>query len=250
MRIERIYRYPVKGLTPEALDETVLVEGQCIAHDRRFALAQGDAPFDAAAPRFVPKQNFACLMANPRVALVNSVFDPHDHALALSAPGVEPVVADPTTAEGRAALAAWLTRFLGAEARGTPVFHDVAGHNFTDQVKKGVSLFSLASLAEFEARIGRQLDPLRFRANFYFTGLPPWGEAEWVGREVQLGAARLRVFKMTVRCPATMVDLARGERDCDVPALLAQHYGHRDLGVHAEVVEGGRVAVGDAIEPL
>lgn len=250
MRIEKIYRYPVKGLTPEALDETPLMTGLCIPHDRRFALAQGDAPFDPAEPRFLPKQNFACMMAHPRVVLIRSAFDPHDNRLAMTAPGMPALSENPTTPEGRAEIAAWMTRFLGAEARGTPVFHDVASHNFTDQVKKGVSLFNLNSLAEFESRIGRRLDPLRFRANFYFSGLPAWSEFDWIGREVQLGTARLRVFKVTVRCLATMVNLETGERDCNTPALLFEHYGHRDLGVHAEVIEDGRAALGDAVEPL
>ncbi|WP_368417948.1 MOSC N-terminal beta barrel domain-containing protein [Rhodovarius sp.] len=70
MRVEHLYRYPVKGLTPEALDEIAIEAGRCIAHDRRFALAQGDAPFDPAAPKFVPKQNFACMMAHPRVSML------------------------------------------------------------------------------------------------------------------------------------------------------------------------------------
>ena len=54
----------------------------------------------------------------------------------------------------------------------------------------------------------------------------------------------------TVRCPATQVDLETGERDCDVPRLLREHFGHADLGVHAAVLEGGRVAVGDSLEPV
>ncbi|MFC7540819.1 MOSC N-terminal beta barrel domain-containing protein [Siccirubricoccus deserti] len=44
MRVENIYRYPVKGLTAEALEEVTLTPGACLPHDRRFALAQGDAP--------------------------------------------------------------------------------------------------------------------------------------------------------------------------------------------------------------
>ena len=64
MRVEHIYRYPVKGLTAEALEEVALREGECLPHDRRFALAQGDAPFDPAAPTWLQKRHFGCLMAN------------------------------------------------------------------------------------------------------------------------------------------------------------------------------------------
>ena len=257
MRVEQLLRYPVKGLTAESLEEVHLTPGETFPHDRRFALAQGDSPFDEAAPRFLPKQNFACMMKNARVVLVRSAFDPHDGTLSLAAEGHPPLSAPTGTAEGKAALGAWLIRFLGEEARhgvaedGTPRaprFTEVPGHAFTDQVRKGVSLINMASLHALEAAIGRRLDPLRFRANIYFTGLPAWAEFDWVGREVLLGGARLSVFKRTVRCPATQVDLVTGERDLDIPQLLREHFGHADLGVHATVAEGGRVAVGDALE--
>ena len=259
MRVDHLYRYPVKGLTAESLEEVVLAAGETIPHDRRFALAQGDAPFEENAPRFLPKQNFACMMKNGRVVLVRAAFDPRAGSLALAAEGHPPLSAPTGTAEGRAAIGDWLIRFLGEEARhGTnpdgsprpPRFTEAPGHAFTDQVKKGVSLINLASLEALEKAIGRRLDPLRFRANIYFSGLPAWAEHEWVGQEVLLGGARLSVFKRTVRCPATQVDLATGARDCDVPRLLREHFGHMDLGVHATVAEGGRVAVGDALEPV
>ncbi|APT56969.1 MOSC domain-containing protein [Roseomonas gilardii] len=250
MRIEHLYRYPVKGLSAESLEEITLAEGEVIPHDRRFALAQGDAPFDEAAPRFLPKQNFACLMANARVALLHSAFDSRSGLLVIRGPGEERIAASTRTAEGRATLSDFVTRFLGEEARGQLRFVEAPGHAFTDQKRKGVSLLNLASLRALEEAIGRRLDPLRFRANIYFSGLPAWAEFGWLGQEVLLGGARLEVFKRTVRCPATQVDLESGERDCDVPRLLREHFGHADLGVHAAVLEGGRVAVGDSLEPV
>ncbi|MDQ1078971.1 MOSC domain-containing protein [Pseudoroseomonas cervicalis] len=250
MRVERLYRYPVKGLSAEALEEVELTAGECLPQDRRFALVQGDAPFEEAAPRFLPKQNFACLMANAKLALLASAYDERSGRLALRIPGEAPLSAETGTEEGRAALGTALTRYLGEEARGTPRFTEAPGHAFTDQKKKGVSLINLASLAALEQAIGQKLDPLRFRANIYFSGLPAWAEFDWVGREVLLGAARLAVFKRTVRCPATQVNLQTGERDLDIPRLLREHFGHADLGVHATVEEGGRVAVGDALEEL
>ena len=44
MRVEQLYRYPVKGLTAEALEEVEVEPGQTLPWDRAFALAQGDAP--------------------------------------------------------------------------------------------------------------------------------------------------------------------------------------------------------------
>jgi uncharacterized protein YcbX len=71
-----------------------------------------------------------------------------------------------------------------------------------------------------------------------------------VGRTIQLGGATLRVTKRTVRCPATQVNPDTAERDANPVLELRDLYGHSDLGIHAEVVEGGRFAAGDAIELL
>lgn len=248
MRVVQLHRFPVKGLSQEALPEVTLTPGQCLPHDRRFALAQGDNPFDPAAPTWIQKMNFGCLAANARLALLRSAFDPTSGRLALHGPEGS-LEGDTRSSAGREAIAAWLARALGAEARGTPRFVEAAGHNFTDQPRKGVSLLFLASLRALEQAAGVTLDPLRFRANFALEGGEAWTEFDWVDKEIRLGGARLRVFKRTVRCPATQVNPATGERDQDVPALLRQHFGHADLGIHAEVIEGGRVALGDALVP-
>ena len=119
---------------------------------------------------------------------------------------------------------------------------------FGDQKKKVVSLINLASLADYEARQGASRHRLRFRANVYFSGAPAWQEHEWIDRELLVGTVRLRVFKRTVRCPATEVNPLTAVRDANPVRELHAHYGHSDLGVHAEVIEGGRMALGDALE--
>jgi len=250
MRVERIYRYPVKGLTAESMETVRLTEGETLPHDRRFALAQGDASFDEASPVWLQKRHFGCLMANARLALLHSAFDPRSGQLVIRAPDAPPFVADTRTPEGRAAIAAHLAAFLGEEARGTPRFVEAPGHAFTDIAQKAVSIIGLASLHTLEAAAGVTLDPLRFRANFYFSGGAPWGEFAWVGQEIQLGQARLRVIKRISRCAATEVNPDTAERDAQPPQWLRRHFGHGDLGVYAAVLEGGRVAVGDALEPL
>jgi uncharacterized protein YcbX len=250
MRVERIYRYPVKGLAAEALEEVTLTPGECLPHDRRFALAQGDAPFDPSAPAWLQKRHFACLMVNASLALLHAAFDPRTGRLALRAPDAPPLLADTATEAGQAEIAAYLTRFLGEEVRGTPRFVEAPGHAFTDHARKCVSIIGLSSLRALEAAAGQKLDPLRFRANVYVSGSHPWAEFDWLGKEIQLGSSRLRVFKRIVRCAATEVNPETAERDAKPPRDLREHFGHADLGVYAEVIEGGRVAQGDALEVL
>lgn len=248
MRIEHLYRYPVKGLSAEALEEITVEAGGALPWDRAFALAQGDAPFDPAAPAWLKKTHFMCLMANARVASLRSQFDPAHGVLTIRAPDGEEIAERPLEAAGRARLATWLGTFMGEEARGQPVFHHVPGHVFGDQKTPVVSLINLASIADLEAKQGAKRHRLRFRANVYFSGTPALSELDWVGRELLVGGIRLRVTKRTVRCPATQVNPETAERDANPVMELHRHYGHADLGIHAEVIEGGRMATGDAIE--
>jgi uncharacterized protein YcbX len=250
MRIEYLYRFPVKGLTAEAMETAEVEAGGAIPWDRAFALAQGDAPFDPAQPEFLPKQNFMCLMRNARIARLRATFDPRTGMLSNLAPDGGGISENALSAAGRERVGAFLTGYLGEEARGTPRFHYVPGHSFCDQRTKVISLINLASLRDYEGKVGGRRHRRRFRANIWFTGAPAWSEFDWIGREIQLGGAVLRVVKRTVRCRATEVNPTTGERDIDPLAELRQLYGHTDLGIHAEVVEGGRFAVGDGIEVL
>jgi uncharacterized protein YcbX len=250
MRIEYLYRYPVKGLTAEALEVAEVEEGGCIPWDRAFALAQGDADFDPAEPRWLQKTNFMCQMKNARIAALFSFFEPRNGMLAIRAPDGTAVVENALTTAGRERIGAFLTAYLGEDTRGTPRFHHVPGHSFCDQRRKVVSMINLASLRDYEGKVGARRHRRRFRANVWFSGAAAWAERNWVDRQLQVGGAVLRVVKPITRCPATEVNPETAERDADPVAELRSLYGLADLGVHAEVIEGGQFAVGDAIEVL
>ena len=111
-----------------------------------------------------------CLMRNARIAALRAVFEPASGRLTIHAPGGASIVDQPLQAEGRLRIAAFLTAYLGEEARGVPRFHCVPGTVFGDQRMPVVSLINLASLADFESKVGAKRDLMRFRANVYYTG--------------------------------------------------------------------------------
>jgi len=191
-----------------------------------------------------------CLKRNARIAALRSHFEPRSGVLTIRAPDGSVVSENALRPEGRARVAAFLTGFLGEEAHGTPSFHHVPGHVFADQRSPVVSLISLASLHDYERTVGQHRHRRRFRANVWFSGAPAWSELGWVGRQIRLGGATLRVVKRIARCPATEVNPETAERDADPVGELRRHYGHVDLGVHAEVVEAGQFSLGDGIEVL
>ena len=67
-RIAGIYRYPVKGLTPEQLGRADLSPGQTLPADRRYAIENGPSGFDPAAPKWLPKPHFLMLMRDEWLA--------------------------------------------------------------------------------------------------------------------------------------------------------------------------------------
>lgn len=244
-RICSLWRHPVKGFTPERLADATLTAGGFFPCDRIYAVEDGPSGFDPAAPAWITKQKFTVLAKIAAVARARTTYDEASGVLTVSAEGREPFDAPLTEARGREAFAAWLTRFLGDEASGPLKVVEAPGHRFTDHPRGAVSIVNLASVRDLEARLGRPLDPLRFRANLYVDGWPAWIENDAKGRVVRLGPAAAQVFSPIVRCAATHVDPTTGERDIDLVAALHANYGHVFCGVYVSVVEGGRLAEGD-----
>ena len=247
-RVQAIYRYPVKGLSAEALARTRLAPGRTLPADRRYAIENGPSGFDPATPAYFPKIRFLMLMRNERLARLETRYDEATHVLTIREGGREVARGDLATAEGRATIEDFFRAFSADELRGAPRVLQADGHSFSDVARKVVSIINLASVAAIETAVGAPVHPLRFRANVYVTGWPAWHEFELLGREIAIGdAARLKIVKRIVRCAATNVDPDTGMRDLEIPTTLVETFGHMDCGVYGEVVSGGDIAVGDAV---
>lgn len=246
--IASIYRYPVKGLGPERLDNAELVAGRTIAGDRLYAIENGPSGFDPARPAYLPKNRFLMLMRNERLAELRTAFDESTHTLVITAERREVARGDLRTAEGRAAIERFFTEFCADELRGPPRVLSATGHSFSDVARKVVSVINLASVAALEAILGAPVDPLRFRANLYVEGWPAWSELDLVGREIAVGrTVRLKIVKRIERCAATNVDPDTGIRDLAIPHALMRNFGHADCGIYGEVIAGGAIATGSDV---
>ena len=247
-KIQAIYRYPVKGLSPEPLERTSLTVGQTLPCDRLYAIENGPSGFDPTSPAYLPKQRFLMLMRNARLAELRTAFDEATHTLAIRSENRVAARGDLRTAEGRAEIERFFAKFCADELRGPPKVLHAAGHSFSDVARKVVSIINLASVAALEDATGAPVHPLRFRGNLHVEGWPAWHEFDLLNAEIAIGAtARLKVVKRIVRCAATEVDPDTGIRDLEVPRTLMKTYGHADCGVYAEVIEAGEIAVGDAL---
>jgi uncharacterized protein YcbX len=117
----------------------------------------------------------------------------------------------------------------------------------TDSDFPSVAILGLASLRALGQVMALDLDPRRFRGNLWVDGLAPWEEFDWVGREIRVGSAVLKVVEPIGRCAATEASPATGRRDAPVVKALRAATGETCFGVYAKVVSGGDVALGDAV---
>jgi hypothetical protein len=246
--VKKVYRYPVKGLSAEPMEQAALAPGQTIPCDRRYAIENGPIGFDPAAPAYFPKQRFLMLMRNERLARLDTRFDEATDTLVLR-DGGDAVQGDLRTPEGRQRIEDFFAAFCTDELRGPPKILHAPGHSFSDVARKVVSIINLASVSAIEQLVGAPVDPLRFRANLYAEGWPAWTELDLLGHTLSIGTdARVRVVKRIVRCAATNVEPGTGIRDLDIPHSLFRACGHSDCGVYAEVIAGGTIAPGDRID--
>lgn len=245
MRASSLYRYPVKGLSPERLSEAALGAGQYFPGDRVFAIENGPSGFDPAAPEHQPKIKFLMLMRNESLARLRTRYEDATGELVIEEGGREVARGDLASRQGRLALEAFFRRFMPAELRGPPkVLRAPDGFRFTDSRRGFLSLINRASVNALENLIAAPVDPLRFRGNVLLDGLDPWAEFDLVNRVIAAGPVRLRVTKRIERCAATNVDPATGLRDLQIPRALMQAYGHADCGVYAEILTGGTLSEG------
>lgn len=245
--ITGLYRYPVKGLTPQPLQRVALGVGETFPADRRYAIENGPSGFDPAAPVWRAKTHYLMLMRNERLAAYRSHFDDASHHLTISRNGEVAVRGDLETAEGRAAIEAFFAQKFAEELKGPPKILSGGGFSFSDVAKKVVSIINLGSLKAIEAMVGTAVHPLRFRANLYVRGWPAWHELDLVGRTLAVGDVRLKVVKRITRCAAVNVDPDTAARDLAIPDAIRERLGHNDCGIYAEVIAPGTLAMGDAM---
>ena len=262
MRISSLYRYPIKGFSPEPQSRAELEAGGHWPGDRLFAVENGPSGFDASNPTQEPKIKYLMLMRNGSLARLTTRYDDDSHMLSIVHEGAEVAHADVSTEKGRGVIEAFLAMYCAQELRGPPRFLTAPAHyRFMDSRSGFVSLINLASITALEQRMGVAIDPLRFRGNIHVEGLEANAELDWPAGTMVQGSLGLRnsavmfeVIKRIDRCAATNVEPLTGKRDMQIPKALMEHFGHVDCGVYLRIAKGGVLVPGERLsvvqEPL
>jgi uncharacterized protein YcbX len=254
--VSRISIAPVKGLALVHLDE-VLLERTGVAANRRFHIVDADGR------RYNQLRNGALVQIKP-------VYDSDAERLELRFPdgGVasgEISLGDEVTTDfygrpvpGRYVEGPWSEALSNWAARPLRLVQSPPGLA-VDRGRGHVSLVSEASLAELGRSAGQAepVDGRRFRMLFELEGCAPHEEDSWIKRQVRIGAALVRLRRDVGRCAITTQNPETGVPDFDTLKTID---GYRDrtsneagkehipFGVYGEVLEPGRVIVGDAVE--
>lgn len=228
-RVVAVWRYPVKSMGAEPLEE-VDVSWHGLAGDRRWAFLRDDRP----------QSGFPWLTLRDRadLALYSPYFTepgrPDSSPTSVRTPGGRELdVTDPVLAQ----------ELWGSGAR---VLRQDRGVFDTFPL----SLLTTATLEGLSRLVDRQLDVQRFRPNLLIEPRgdrgPSFPEDAWVGARLRIGSLRLRVDKRDGRCEVITIDPQTTERDASILRTVASER-QGCLGVYGSIVTPGRVSIGDAV---
>src|ERR1035437_831397 len=115
-----------------------------------------------------------------------------------------------------------------------------------------VTLVTTVSMRLLSQRLGREVDSARFRSTFLVDAADSVSHVEdsWVGRQLRVGAATVRVRGAVPRCAVVDLDPTTGRNDAPVLGELAgyrQAQSEINFGVDAVVTAAGRVRTGDQV---
>jgi uncharacterized protein YcbX len=252
--VTRLSIAPVKGLGLQHPAEVTLAE-HGVTENRRFHLLD-------------ERGRFVNLLRRSDLVRIGAAYDAASDRLRLELPGgpileEEVGLGEPVTTDfygrqvpGRVVEGPWaeaVSRYAGMELR--LVKTDRPGEA-VDRSRGGFSLMSEASLAELGRQAGADgpVDGRRFRMLVTVDGVGAHEEEGWLGRRVRVGEALVRPVGNVGRCAITTQNPDTGERDLDTLRTIKQYRGlgprgELDFGVYGEVLEPGRVRLGDEVAP-
>lgn len=264
MQVVKLYRYPVKSLTPEVCESVQITDDGRVVGDRVLAFRFNDAgPTDDLS--WKRKSWFASLQHAPKLARITSKYDSIDRILTINIPDSNVVVSgEIDNPEDRLQMEQAVTRYALQMDR-TPFASNTRHHplrlvgdgingRFHDTAAGRTTLHSRGSALELAKAFGiESIEDVRFRSNIIIEGVKPWQEFDWKGKRLLIGNVEFKVLKPVVRCLATHANPRNGERDLDVMNTLTRIIGQEEPQFAVSIVpasKGGQIGLGDTVVPL
>lgn len=209
MWVKEIWRYPVKSMAGESLQEADFTE-EGVAGDRIVQVRNPKGRPVTARTRPLLLRHHAALDSNNDVLVDGRLWT------------VEDVARDVEAAAG-----------VGAR-----LFRSDASDRF-DVLPLLVATDGMLTEVGFDGR--------RFRPNLVIGGVPGLAEREWEGARLRIGQVLIGMDDLRGRCIMTTFDPDSGEQNLGVLRVIQREFDGV-LGLNSFVIEPGRVAVGDSVE--
>ena len=254
-RIESLWRYPVKSMRGEEL-QLAFAGFPGVYGDRVYAFRSSVSP--KGFPYFTGREQGQMLRYRATFRHPERMAAPPNLAEAEAlGPGVTPLYADPAdlivdveTPSGEM-LAIDDPRLIDLLCEGAREGHQLSllrsERALTDC--RPFSLFSIQTARQLSEELGIELGTRRFRANAYvdLSSDVGFGEDEWVGRRLRIGAkAEIAVTDRDPRCKMITLDPDTGHANPEVMRRVARDHGGT-AGVYAAVLVEGTIGTGDEI---
>ena len=249
-RVAWISVSPVKGLALRQLDECELTEAGVMGDRQFFLVDENDR-----------------LVNSKGLGVLQQIVPAYDDAgvLTLTFPDGT-AVSDQVRLDGGVEAQFWGNTVGASVVKGpwSEAISDLVGRSLRlvkppgpapDRLRSGAAtLLGTGSLRAMARQLGvDEVDGRRFRMNFGIEGLEPHEEDTWIRRRIAIGEAVVIPHGNVGRCVITKQNPDTAVSDLDTLNGLAAYRGDVEateplpFGVHAGVVQPGRVRVGDAV---
>ncbi len=211
MRIQELWRYPVKSMAGERIESAEVTEAGIVGD--RMVLVTG------------PGGRIITSRTHPRLLGLRGSPAPDGEPLINGKPWKDRESAEAVRAA--AGPEARLVRYDGPE-------------------RFDVLPLLIGTDGAFEQL---SVDHRRLRPNIVIGGVDGLAERSWPGRRLRVGNVIASVAKLRSRCVMTTYDPDTQEQDLSVLRRIASEFGGQ-MGLDCGVLGGGRIAVGDPVELL
>ena len=252
MQIHQLWQYPVKGFGGNQMPLAKLQQRRYFPNDRQFAISIGDEKTATASDgTWFRKAHFLQLMSHDLLAEYSCRYDDAANPrLELLHHGAICLSIDPSQPTDCQRFEDFFFTLLGSKLQGKPRLMTMKHQAYSDQSTALISIASKASLDAFAQATNTKPDSRRFRINIIIDGDTPFAEEGLIGKTLRCGDALLLVKEPVGRCAAINVDPATAKRSPeDYVRFMKAHFGHSNLGIFAEVINGGIIRLGDSFQP-
>lgn len=209
MRVQEIWRYPVKSMAGERLSAAELGPGG-IAGDRVIQVRNGQGRIYTARTRPKLLRHRATTMADGEILVDGLPWRSEEVRQA---------------AEAAAGTGAHLVRSNAGDR-----FDILPLLVATDGMLQAVGV-----------------DTRRFRPNLVISGVPGLAEREWEGASMRIGSVVIGMEDLRGRCIMTTYDPDTGAQDLNVLRRIQRDF-QGVLGLNSYVIQPGRITEGDEVE--